>query len=488
MKNLQDILYKVSIAEVLGSTNLDINAVCFDSREIKKGDLFVAINGVSSDGHEYIRATIDAGAIAIICESTPEDTIEGITYIRVENSGDALGIIASNFYDNPSEKLNLVGITGTNGKTTTVTLLFNLFKNLGYNVGLLSTVKNKIGDKEIKSTHTTPDAIQLNALLARMLKSGVTHCFMEVSSHAIVQGRISGLSFTGGVFSNITHDHLDYHKTFDEYIKAKKQFFDQLPKTAFALSNADDKRGTVMMQNTKASIHYFGFKSLADFKGKLISNTLQGLELNIDGIDAWFRLTGVFNASNLLAVYAIAILLEEDSQEVLTAMSLLESTEGRFQQIADVENGRTAIVDYAHTPDALENVLKTINDLKEGEAQVITVVGCGGNRDRSKRPIMAEIASRLSDKVIFTADNPRDEDPATILDEMKTGVKITQVKKVLTILDRREAIRTACMLATKGDVVLIAGKGHEDYQEIKGERFHFSDKEELETIFNISTN
>ncbi len=488
MKSLKDIIYKVSILETSGEMNLDINGIKFDSRAIKKGNLFIAIKGVQSDGHQYIAGTIEAGATAVVCEDLPENLVDGVTYIRVENSGEALGIIASNFYDNPSKKLNLIGITGTNGKTTTVTLLFNLFKELGYNVGLLSTVRNMVGDEEIKSTHTTPDAIQLNALLARMLKAGITHCFMEVSSHAIVQGRISGLTFTGGVFSNISHDHLDYHKTFDEYIKAKKLFFDHLPKSAFALSNADDKRATVMMQNTKASISYFGYKSLSDFKGRLISNTLQGLELNIDGIDAWFRLTGAFNASNLLAVYSIAMLLEEDVQEVLTAMSMLESTEGRFEQIIDTENNLTGIVDYAHTPDALENVLKTINDLKEGDVQVITVVGCGGDRDTSKRPIMAEIAARFSDKVIFTADNPRNEDPSVIIEEMKTGVKITQQKKVLSILDRREAIRTACMLANSGDVILIAGKGHEDYQEIKGERFPFSDKVELKNIFNIPNN
>lgn len=486
MKSLKDILYKVALVETSGKMEVEVPAIHFDSRNVKQGDLFVAVKGVRSDGHDYIDSVIKSGAKIVVCENFPTELHQDITYVCVQNSAQALGQIASNFYDSPSEKLNLVGVTGTNGKTTMVTLLFSLFQELGYHVGLLSTVRNKIGDSIIKATHTTPDAIQLNKLLAKMVDAGITHCFMEVSSHAIVQGRVSGLVFRGGVFSNISHDHLDYHKTFDEYIKAKKLFFDGLSKDAFALANADDKRGTVMMQNTKASIQYFGFKSLADFNGKIISNTLQGLELNIDGTDAWFRLTGEFNASNLLAVYAVAIQLGEDCQEVLTAMSLLKSADGRFEQIIHPSEKITGIVDYAHTPDALENVLKTINVLKEGESQVISVVGCGGDRDQSKRPIMAEIAARLSDKVILTTDNPRSEDPNIIIEAMKAGVKVTQAKKVLTILDRREAIRTACMLADGSDVILVAGKGHEDYQEIKGERFHFSDKEELEQIFNQS--
>lgn len=482
MKLLSDILYKVRLEEVIGVTHLAIASVAFDSRKVKKDGLFVATRGTATDGHAFIQKAIESGATAIVCEEIPAQKNENVTYIKVADSSYALGIIACNFYDNPSEKLKLVGITGTNGKTTTVTLLFNLFKALGYSVGLLSTVQNKINNTVIPATHTTPDALALNELLAQMAEQGCDYVFMEVSSHAIVQNRIAGISFTGALFSNITHDHLDYHKTFDEYIKAKKRFFDWLPNTAFALVNKDDRHGLVMLQNTKAAKYTYALKNVADFKCKIIENHLNGLLLNIDNQELWVKLIGTFNAYNLLAVYAAAVLLKQNKINVLTTLSNLNSVEGRFQYVKS-PNGVVGIVDYAHTPDALKNVLETIKDIRTGNEQVITLVGCGGDRDATKRPIMAAIACEYSNKVVLTSDNPRSEDPEEILNQMQKGISPADTKKTLRITDRKEAIKTACTLSHKGDIILIAGKGHEKYQEIKGEKFDFDDMEILkETI------
>lgn len=479
MKLLKDILYKAGIIEVIESTNVAITAISFDSRKIEKDSLFVAIRGTQSDGHIYIDETIAKGAIAILCEEFPQSVNEKVTYIKVKDTAAALGIIASNFYDNPSEKLKLIGITGTNGKTTTATLLFNLFKKLGYKCGLLSTVKNQINSDVLVSTHTTPDAIQLNALLKQMLEKGCTHCFMEVSSHAVVQNRIAGIHFSGGVFTNITHDHLDYHKTFDEYIKAKKKFFDQLGSAAFALTNRDDVNGQVILQNSKASKYTYSLHSMADFKCKVVENQFSGLLLNIDNQEVWSKLIGSFNAYNLLTVYATAVLLKEDRTNVLTTLSTLSAVEGRFQYVRS-DNGVIGIVDYAHTPDALVNVLKTVNDIRTGNEQVITVVGCGGDRDAAKRPLMAKIACDLSSKVILTSDNPRSEEPEKIIKEMQKGVDAVNKKKTVSITERNEAIKTACSYAKPGDIILVAGKGHEKYQEIKGVKHPFDDMEVLQ--------
>jgi len=484
MAILKDILYKVSLVTVSGTTEVNIDSVCFDSRAVTKGSLFVATKGVSVDGHQYIDKAIEKGAVAIVCEVLPYAQKDGVTFIEVKDSSEALGIIASNFYGNPSASLKLVGVTGTNGKTTTATLLHQLFRKLGYNTGLLSTVENKINEEIIPSTHTTPDAVTLNQLLAKMLAAGCTHCFIEASSHAIVQNRIAGLNFAGGIFTNITHDHLDYHKTFEEYIKAKKLFFDHLPSSAFALVNVDDKRGMVMLQNTKADKKTFALKTAADFKAKIKSNTFHGLELEIDNQDVWFKQIGSFNAYNLLGIYGAAILLGEKKEDVLAEMSTLDSARGRFEQVIS-QHHTTAIVDYAHTPDALKNVLETIQDIRQGNEQVITIVGCGGNRDATKRPIMADIACKLSDRVIITSDNPRDEDPEQIIQEMQKGVAITDRKKVLAILDRKEAIKTACTLANPNDIILVAGKGHETYQEVKGVKHPFDDKLIVKEIFHL---
>lgn len=484
MKLLKDILYKAGIIEVIESTNVAITAISFDSRRIEKDSLFVAIRGTQSDGHKYIEETISKGAIAILCEEFPGSINEKITYIKVKDTTAALGIIASNFYDNPSEKIKLIGITGTNGKTTTVTLLFNLFKKLGHKSGLLSTVKNQINNDVLASTHTTPDAIQLNALLKQMVEKGCTHCFMEVSSHAVVQNRIAGIHFSGGVFTNITHDHLDYHKTFDEYIRAKKRFFDQLGPDAFALTNRDDVNGEVMLQNTRASKHTYSLSSMADFKCRVVENQFSGLLLNIDNQEVWSKLIGSFNAYNLLAVYATAMLLKEERVNVLTTLSTLGSVEGRFQYVRS-DNGIIGIVDYAHTPDALVNVLKTVNDIRTGNEQVITVVGCGGDRDAAKRPLMAKIACDLSTRVILTSDNPRSEEPETIIKEMQKGVDAVNKKKTISITDRSEAIKTACSYAKPGDIILVAGKGHEKYQEIKGVKHPFDDMEVLQENFKL---
>lgn len=485
MKLLSDILYKVRLEEVAGSTHMAISSVTADSRKVKKGSLFIATRGTLTDGHAYIQKAVESGAIAVVCEDIPAERGEGVTYVKVTDSTYSLGIIACNFYDNPSEKIKLVGVTGTNGKTTTVTLLFNLFKSLGYSVGLLSTVQNKINSTVIPATHTTPDALTLNELLHTMAEQSCEFVFMEVSSHAVVQNRIAGLSFAGGVFTNITHDHLDYHKTFDEYIKAKKRFFDLLPSGAFALTNKDDKNGMVMLQNTKAKKHTYALRTIADFKCKIIENHLAGLFLNIDNQEIWVKLIGTFNAYNVLAVYATAILLKQDKTNILTALSNLNAVEGRFQYVKS-ENGVIGIVDYAHTPDALKNVLETIKDIRTGNEQVITLVGCGGDRDSAKRPVMAAIACEYSTKVILTSDNPRSEDPEMILDQMQKGINPNDVKKTLRITDRKEAIRTACNLSSKGDIILIAGKGHEKYQEIKGVKHDFDDLEILkETIKNL---
>ena len=478
MKLLKDILYKAGLVEVVGSTNLAITSVVFDSRKITKDCLFVAIRGTQSDGHAFIPNAIEQGAVAIICEDLPTEIKEQAAYVRVNNSSEALSIIASNFYDNPSSKLKLVGVTGTNGKTTTVTLLFHLFKTLGYKVGLLSTVKNQINSEVIPATHTTPDAVRLNELLKQMVDRGCTLCFMEVSSHAVVQHRITGLKFSGGVFTNITHDHLDYHKTFDDYIKAKKTFFDLLPKDAFALINKDNSNGTIMVQNTRASKKSYSMKTAADFKCKIIENQFAGMLLNLDGSEVWTKLVGNFNAYNILTVYATATLLKENKTNILTTISNLNPVEGRFEYVRS-DNGIVGIVDYAHTPDALLNVLRTINDLRTGNEQVITIVGCGGDRDAQKRPVMAQIACDNSTKVILTSDNPRSEDPETIIKQMQKGVDAVNYKKAVSITDRNEAIKTACSLANSGDIILLAGKGHETYQEIKGIKYPFDDLEIL---------
>lgn len=483
MKLLSDILYKTRLEEIIGSTNVAISSVTFDSRKVKKDSLFIATRGTASDGHHYIELAIESGAVAIVCEDLPEEIKENVTYVKVLDSSASLGYIACNYFDNPSEKLKLVGITGTNGKTTTVTLLFNLFRGLGYNVGLLSTVENKINSTVIPSTHTTPDALALNELLSQMVEAGCQYAFMEISSHAIVQHRITGIKFIGAAFSNITHDHLDYHKTFDEYIRAKKLFFDNLQDDAFALTNKDDRNGLVMLQNTKAKKYTYGLKSVADFKCRVVENHLNGLLLNIDNQEIWVKLIGSFNAYNVLVVYAVSQLLKQDKVNVLTTLSNLNSVEGRFQYIKS-KTGIVAIVDYAHTPDALKNVLETIKDIRTGNEQVITLAGCGGDRDAAKRPIMAQIACDYSNKVILTSDNPRSENPEDILNQMQAGINPVDVKKMLRISDRKEAIRTAVAFAKEGDIILIAGKGHEKYQEIQGIKHPFDDFEIVKELFN----
>jgi UDP-N-acetylmuramoyl-L-alanyl-D-glutamate--2,6-diaminopimelate ligase len=484
---LKDLLYKAHITSTSGDMTVDIKGICFDSRKIQPGFLFIAIGGALSDGHKFIEKAVISGAIAIVAERLPESISDRITYVTVKDSADALGIISNNFYGNPSQKIKLIGVTGTNGKTTVATLLYKLFNSLGHRSGLLSTVVYKIVDKEISASHTTPDPIQLNELLKEMIDARCTFCFMEVSSHAIDQKRISGLKFEGAVFTNITHDHLDYHKTFENYIKVKKRFFDDLSGEAFALVNADDKRGMVMLQNTKARKQSFGLKKMVDFKGKIITNSIEGLELEIGNKDVWFKLIGDFNAYNLLAVYGTALLLGQDSDEVLTHLSSMSGAPGRFELIKPGSK-ITVIVDYAHTPDALKNVLETIAHFRTGTEQVITVVGCGGNRDKTKRPLMASIACRFSDKVVITSDNPRDEDPMEIIREMQTGIGPSETRKTLVMTDREEAIKTACMLARERDIILVAGKGHETYQEIKGVKYPFDDKEVLERMLKMLAN
>lgn len=483
MSILKDILYKVAIEAVKGSTEIAIGKMDFDSRKIEANDVFIAIRGSVSDGHDYIEKAIELGAIAIVCDTFPENIVKGITYIQVKDTNKALAFMAANYFDNPSHKLKLVGITGTNGKTTIASLLYQLFKKAGFKVGLLSTVKIMVDDVEYKATHTTPDSITINHYLAKMIEAGVVYCFMEVSSHGIHQKRTEALQFAGGVFTNLSHDHLDYHPTFAEYRDVKKSFFDNLPKSAFALSNIDDKNGQVMLQNTAAKKLTYALKSYADYKAQILENQLSGLLLKINGNEVWVKLIGTFNAYNLLAIYGTAIELGIESLEVLRLLSDLESVSGRFQFIVSDSN-ITAIVDYAHTPDALENVLKTINDIRTKNEQLITVVGCGGNRDKAKRPIMGGIASDLSNTAIFTSDNPRNENPDVIINEMEHGVAPQNYKRILSITDRKQAIKTACQLAQPNDIILIAGKGHETYQEINGIRHDFDDMKIIKEILD----
>ena len=483
MHILQDILYKVHLLEVVGATDIAVSSIAIDSRKVIKGTAFVAIKGVAQDGHEYISKAIELGAKVIVCENMPALQVDGITYIKVASTPEAVAFMAHQFYDAPSTKIKLVGVTGTNGKTTIATLLFKLFSALGYTCGLVSTVQNQIGDQIIPATHTTPDAVSLNELLNTMVNAGCSHVFMECSSHAVHQHRITGLVFTGALFSNITHDHLDYHKTFENYIAAKKGFFDALPASAFAITNADDKRGEVMLQNTKAKKLSYGLKSSADYKGKILENALTGLVMLVNEIEVHFRLIGEFNAYNLLAVYGAAVNLGIESNLALTTLSMLAGAEGRFDYV--ISNKQViGIIDYAHTPDALENVLATIKKLRKGYEQVITVVGCGGDRDKTKRPIMAQTACDLSDKVILTSDNPRTEDPAQIIADMEAGLNTAAKRKYISIIDRKEAIKAAVAFAKPEDIVLVAGKGHEKYQDINGVKHPFDDKAILLAFFN----
>ena len=479
---LIELLKNVKVLNTLGDTGVEITGVNIDSRRIEAGHLFVAIPGTQTDGHKFIPKAIELGAAAILCERMPEEHIEGVTYIVVESTESAVGIVATHFFGDPSRKLRLVGVTGTNGKTTIATLLYNMFRKFGHKCGLLSTVCNNIEDEAIPADHTTPDPIELNRLLAQMVDAGCEYAFMECSSHAIAQKRIGGLKFAGGLFTNLTRDHLDYHKTFENYRDAKKAFFDSLDKEAFAITNADDKNGLFMVQNTKAKVKTYSTRSMADFKAKIIECHFEGMYLDIDGHEVGVQFIGKFNVSNLLAVYGAAVMLGKKPEDILVILSTLKSVSGRLEPIHAPE-GYTAIVDYAHTPDALENVLNAIHEVLDGKGKVITVCGAGGNRDKGKRPLMAQEAVKQSDKVIITSDNPRFEEPQDIINDMLAGLDAKQMKKVVSIVDRKEAIRTACMMADKGDVILIAGKGHEDYQEIKGVKHHFDDKEVVREIF-----
>ncbi|PLW96383.1 MAG: UDP-N-acetylmuramoyl-L-alanyl-D-glutamate--2,6-diaminopimelate ligase [Marinilabiliales bacterium] len=482
MKKLQDILSGIRVLQTKGRLNISVSGLCIDSRKASPGSLFAAIKGTQVDGHQFIETAIQNGAITVICSKLPVSTLLDVTYIQVENSSEAIGQIASNFFDQPSNNLKLVGITGTNGKTTTVTLLYNLFTGLGYKTGLISTIQNKIAGKISPATHTTPDAVSLNQLLKDMVDAGCEYVFMEVSSHAIDQDRIAGLKFGGAVFTNLTHDHLDYHKTFKEYLNAKKKLFDELPKTAFTLSNIDDKNGRVMLQNTKATKKSYSLKTLADFKGKIIESSFEGLQLQINGQEIYSLLSGEFNAYNLLAAYGTAISLGQDNESVLTKLSKIHAAEGRFQMLRS-STGITCFIDYAHTPDALENVLKTINSIRTHNEKLITLIGAGGDRDMEKRPKMARIASLLSDTVILTSDNPRSEDPEMIIKDMQTGIDPAKTNKTLAITNREAAIKTAVNLASPGDIILVAGKGHEKYQEIKGVKYPFDDMAIVNKLF-----
>lgn len=482
-RNLADIIKGIEL-EILGNSHQDISGIQLDSRKVESGNLFVAVKGTQSDGHVFIEQAIRSGAAAVLCEVLPQHPNPGIVWLKSMNSSEALGKIASAFYGHPSQDLIVTGITGTNGKTTVATLLFDLFTNLGYYCGLISTVVNRIGSTHLSSTHTTPDAIRLQQLLYEMKQAGCTHVFMEVSSHALDQHRVAGLRFSLAIFTNITHDHLDYHHTFENYIKAKKLLFDHLDPEATALVNADDRNAKVMVQNSKASVYRYGLKSPADFKARILEKDLNGMQLHMGETEAWFRLVGTFNASNLLAVYSAAFILGENSQKVIESMTRLHTVSGRFETLRS-QDGVVAVVDYAHTPDALENVLKTINDIRSRNENLITVIGCGGNRDQEKRPLMARVATELSDRVILTSDNPRDEDPQEIIRQMQQGVPAQHHKKVLVITDRKEAIRTAVLSASKGDIILIAGKGHERYQEIKGERQPFDDRDITHQMFQL---
>lgn len=483
MNVLKDILYKVHIEAVQGSTDIAIHKIEFDSRKIELNDVFVAVRGTLSDGHDFIEKALNQGAIAIVCEELPSKIINGVTYVKVENSNEALAHLANNFYDNPSSKLRLVGVTGTNGKTTIASLLYQMFKKAGYKVGLLSTVKIMVDETEYKATHTTPDSLTINHYLNEMVEVGCEFCFMEVSSHGVHQKRTEGLHFEGGIFTNLSHDHLDYHNTFAEYRDVKKSYFDNLPKSAFAITNVDDKNGSVMLQNTKAKKITYAIKSYADYKAQVLENQFTGLLLKINNNEVWTKLIGSFNAYNLLAIYATAVELGIEQNEAMRLLSELESVSGRFQYFIS-EGKITAIVDYAHTPDALENVLKTINDIRTKNEELITVVGCGGDRDKTKRPIMAKLASELSTKAIFTSDNPRTEDPEVIIEEMEKGVEAQNFKKTVSILDRKQAIKTACQFAQANDIILIAGKGHETYQEINGVRHDFDDLKIVKELLN----
>lgn len=486
-KSLNDILSGIETIKEYGKTKVQINGLQFDSRSVSAGDVFVAVKGTQVDGHFYIDQAIQKGATVIVCEILPNQITSEITYLQVEDSASVLAKMASNYFNNPSYKLKLIGITGTNGKTTIATLLYELFQKLGYKVGLLSTIRNRIGEEEVGATHTTPDPIQLNKLLYKMVEAGCSHVFMEVSSHAIHQNRIAGLSFVGGVFTNITHDHLDYHKTFADYLKVKKQFFDDLSDMAFALSNLDDRNGNFVLQNTKALKKTYGLKGLADFKAKIIENSFEGLALNINGNEVWCSLVGEFNASNLIAVYAVADLLGEEPTEILTALSSVKPVEGRFDMIKSANN-IVCIVDYAHTPDAVKKLLETVNAIRTRNENLIALIGAGGDRDNSKRKDMGLIAGRLSDRLIITSDNPRTEDPEKIIEDIKAGVDPIDYKKVISIANRKEAIKTACMLAQTGDIIVVAGKGHESYQEICGVKHPFNDKEILKEALLFNTN
>lgn len=479
---LTDLLQNIIIEKEIGNLSVEISGIQFDSRKVEQGNLFVATRGTAVDGHSFIPMAIEKGAAAILCEEIPTETKNGIVYVQVKDSADSLGLAASAWYDFPSEKLTLVGITGTNGKTTTATLLYKLFRELGYKVGLLSTVQNFVNDEVIEATHTTPDALELNRLLTKMVDSGCEYAFMEVSSHAVEQRRIAGLEFDGAVFTNLTRDHIDYHETFENYLKAKKRFFDDLDKNAFALTNIDDKNGMVMMQNTKARKHTYSTRGMADFKTKILEDNFEGMLLDMNSRELHVPFIGKFNAYNLTAVFGTAVLLGQDELETLRIISSLRSVSGRFETIHS-ESGVTAIVDYAHTPDALENVISTINEILQNNGRLITVVGCGGNRDKGKRPMMAREAVNGSWKAILTSDNPRDEEPVDIINDMLDGLDAEQKAKSLVIVDRREAIKTACAIAQNGDVVLVAGKGHENYQIVKGVKSHFDDKEEVRKAF-----
>lgn len=484
MKTIQQLTQAIPDAQVIGNANTTVLHLTYDSRMVGEGSLFFAVKGTQVDGHKYIADVIEKGAAAIVCEVLPEELNNTVTYIKVNNTSEAMGLMAAEFFDHPSKKLKLTAITGTNGKTTVATLLFRLFRSFGHNVGLLSTVQNQINETVIPSTHTTPDSIRINELLEHMVDEGCEYAFMEASSHAIHQNRIKGLHFAGTVFSNITHDHLDYHGTFSNYINAKKKLFDDVNEDAFALTNKDDKNGLVMLQNTKATRYTYSLKAMADFKAKILESDFSGMLLNIDEQEAWFRLVGNFNAYNILAVYGTAFLLGKEKTEIIKHLSNIEAVKGRFEYVRS-KDGVIAIVDYAHTPDALKNILDTINEIRTQNEQLITVVGCGGNRDAAKRPVMADIATEYSNKVIFTSDNPRDENPETILDEMQKGVKALHFKKTLRITDRKEAIKAAIANANKGDIILVAGKGHENYQEIKGVKHHFDDKETVLELFEL---
>ncbi len=483
MRKLSDILNGLEVEQVINQKDIELSDICFDSRKAKEGSVFVAVKGTLTDGHQYISQVFSQGCRCVVCEQVPASWPDEAVVVVTKNSSKALGQMASAFYGYPSRQLKLVGVTGTNGKTTIATLLYHLVHAVGYKAGLFSTVANYIGKEQIQATHTTPDAVTLNKLMAEMVEAGCDYCFMEVSSHALDQNRVAGLEFAGALFTNITHDHLDYHKTFKAYIEAKKSFFDHLDKTAFCLVNADDKNGMVMMQNTKAGKHTYSLKGMGTFKAKIIESMFEGMQLEMDGHEIWTKFVGNFNAQNLLAVYGAAILMGFDKMEVLVALSQLEPVDGRFETIRS-PGGKTAIVDYAHTPDALKNVIETINLVRQGQQQLITVVGAGGDRDPLKRPEMAREAVQGSSKVILTSDNPRSEDPAVIIEQMMKGVTFKERVKVLAIVDRKEAIRTACMVAQAGDIILVAGKGHETYQEIKGVRNHFDDREIIKEIFN----